>query len=109
MVDNAATRALLTAYLRRMISSPAAVIRSPPLLLLCAAPGEKAPPQAVAKVPALEPVMPLLSLATMSVFLSNLPLLVGVDDLTGELVLRTRDDSIDTPFFPMTMGARGCG
>lgn len=108
MDDDAITRALLVASLRGMNWSTAGTPR-PPLLLLCAAPGERAPPQIGFGVPVLVPAMSPSSVATMRPFLSNLPLMVGVDVVTGELVVRMRDSSLDTPFSTMTTGALGCG
>lgn len=87
-----------------MGSRSAAVVRSPPLLLLCAAPGEKAPRQTVAKVPALVPAMPL-----SRAFLSDLPLFVGVDGETGELVVLMKRYSMGNTVFPMTTRALGRG
>eukprot|EP00752_Nemacystus_decipiens_P006433 g5795.t1 len=108
--DNAATtRALLAAHLRAMSSGPAAAVRSPPLLLLCAAHGDKASVQAAAQAPARVSAMPRPSLAVASVLLSNLPLFVGVDDVTGELVMRMRGDSVGNAVCPMTMGPLDCG
>lgn len=103
MEDDAATRELVVAYyLRGMASSPAAV-RSPPLLLLCAAPVET-PPQS-AGVPSLVSAMPLSSTATISVLLSNLPLLVYVSVVTGELVVRMSDNGLGTALFSMATDA----
>lgn len=100
--DNATARALLVACPRRM-GPPTTVVRSPSLLLLCAAPGETA--AAAGRVPRVVPFMPLSSVATAgSVWLSDLPLFVGVDIVSGELEVRMKGDSI----LPMTMGAVSC-
>lgn len=98
MEDNAATT-------RALVVDNAAT----PLLLLCAAPGEMAPSQTEAGVPALMPTMAPPSVATTSVLLSNVPLMVGVGDATGEFVVRMRGDSTGSAVFSTTMGALGCG
>ena len=100
----------MVAYLRAVGTTPTVtVVRSPQLLLLCAAPGEKDTPQRAAKVPALVSAMPNSSVAATGVLLSGLPLLVAVDVETGELVVRMTDDSIFSAVFPNAIDAHGCG
>lgn len=105
-----ATAALLVTYIHGISSSPAAVPRSSPLLLLLSAPPvEKTPRQTAAVVPALVPAMPFSSMVTSRLLWSKVPLLVGVHDETGELVVRMRGDDTGPVFFPSRMGVLGCG
>ena len=99
----------MVACLRAMSSTPVAIVRSSPFLLLCAPPGDKAAPQAAGGVPLLTPAMPLLDVAATSVVSTKWPILVGVDDVDGELVVRMRGNSIGGAVFPTTMDALGCG